>query len=104
MRLHAAPSVWEPRYRHIREFERALADEGTTIVKVFLNISKDPKPPDPRAWTGSSSRSPQNVTGFAASVSSTSRNSDLGMATAPIDVRWSVGSWQSISSSPRPTM
>lgn len=34
-------AVWQPRYRHIREFERALADEGTTIIKVFLNISKE---------------------------------------------------------------
>ena len=33
-------AVWLPRLRHIREFERALVDEGTTIVKVFLNISK----------------------------------------------------------------
>jgi PPK2 family polyphosphate:nucleotide phosphotransferase len=32
---------WRSRYRHIREFERMLADEGTTIVKVFLHISKD---------------------------------------------------------------
>ena len=29
------------RYRHIREFERELAEEGTTMVKVFLHISKD---------------------------------------------------------------
>jgi polyphosphate kinase 2 (PPK2 family) len=29
------------RYRHIREFERMLADEGTTVVKVFLHVSKD---------------------------------------------------------------
>ncbi len=29
------------RYRHIREFERMLSEEGTTIVKVFLHISKD---------------------------------------------------------------
>jgi len=29
------------RYRHIREFERMLDDEGTTVVKVFLHISKD---------------------------------------------------------------
>jgi len=28
------------RVRHIREFERLLADEGTTVVKVFLNVSK----------------------------------------------------------------
>lgn len=29
------------RYRHIREFERMLHDEGTHMVKVFLHISKD---------------------------------------------------------------
>jgi PPK2 family polyphosphate:nucleotide phosphotransferase len=29
------------RYRHIREFERMLADEGTKLVKVFLHLSKD---------------------------------------------------------------
>ena len=29
------------RYRHICDFERMLADEGTTMVKVFLHISKD---------------------------------------------------------------
>jgi len=28
------------RYGHVREFERILSDEGTTIVKVFLHISK----------------------------------------------------------------
>jgi PPK2 family polyphosphate:nucleotide phosphotransferase len=32
---------WEKRYRHIREFERMLSDEGTRIVKVFLHISSD---------------------------------------------------------------
>ncbi len=34
-------SVWSKRYRHIVEFERMLAEEGTKIVKIFLNISKD---------------------------------------------------------------
>jgi PPK2 family polyphosphate:nucleotide phosphotransferase len=29
------------RFRHIREFERMLTEEGTTVVKVFLHISKD---------------------------------------------------------------
>ena len=29
------------RYRHIREFERLLDDEGTTVVKVFLHLSKE---------------------------------------------------------------
>jgi PPK2 family polyphosphate:nucleotide phosphotransferase len=29
------------RFRHIREFERLLCDEGFTMVKVFLHLSKD---------------------------------------------------------------
>ncbi|MFN8187259.1 MAG: PPK2 family polyphosphate kinase [Gaiellales bacterium] len=33
--------VWRPRYAQIREFERLLVESGTTIVKVFLHISKD---------------------------------------------------------------
>ncbi len=33
--------VWSRRYEHIRAFEEMLSHEGTTIVKVFLNISKD---------------------------------------------------------------
>lgn len=33
--------VWERRYRHIVEFEKLLSDEGTTILKFYLNISKD---------------------------------------------------------------
>lgn len=33
--------VWRRRFRHIREFERMMAEEGTTIVKIFLHISKD---------------------------------------------------------------
>lgn len=32
--------VWKRRQRHIVEFERMLAEEGTTIVKIFLHISK----------------------------------------------------------------
>ena len=31
---------WRARYDHIRNFERMLADEGTTILKFFLHISK----------------------------------------------------------------
>jgi len=34
-------STWRRRFRHVREFERALHEEGTRIVKVFLHISKD---------------------------------------------------------------
>ncbi len=32
--------VWRRRYGHIRAFEQMLADEGTTIVKFYLHISK----------------------------------------------------------------
>lgn len=31
-------SVWRRRFKHIRDFERILADEGTTILKFFLHI------------------------------------------------------------------
>lgn len=33
--------VWKKRYGHINDFEKLLADEGTTILKFFLHISKD---------------------------------------------------------------
>ncbi len=32
---------WSKRYDHIVDFEEMLADEGTTIIKIFLHISKD---------------------------------------------------------------
>jgi PPK2 family polyphosphate:nucleotide phosphotransferase len=39
---HLVPEeTLERRYKHINDFERILADEGTTILKFFLNISKD---------------------------------------------------------------
>lgn len=39
---HLAPeAVWRRRYGHIRDFERLLTDEGTSVVKVFLNVSSD---------------------------------------------------------------
>ena len=34
-------STWSKRYEHIRGFEKLLGDEGTTVVKCFLNVSKD---------------------------------------------------------------
>jgi PPK2 family polyphosphate:nucleotide phosphotransferase len=37
----ATPKECARRYQHIRDFERMLTDEGTTVVKVFLHISKD---------------------------------------------------------------
>jgi PPK2 family polyphosphate:nucleotide phosphotransferase len=43
VRMHeiAPEEVWRRRYEHIRAFERMLVDEGITIVKAFLNISRD---------------------------------------------------------------
>jgi PPK2 family polyphosphate:nucleotide phosphotransferase len=32
---------WAKRFRHIVEFEQMLADEGTTVIKLFLHISKE---------------------------------------------------------------
>jgi PPK2 family polyphosphate:nucleotide phosphotransferase len=32
--------TWRRRYRHLRDFEQMLTDEGTTLVKVFLHISR----------------------------------------------------------------
>jgi len=34
-------STWRRRYRHLRDFEQMLTDEGTALVKVFLHISRD---------------------------------------------------------------
>ena len=33
--------VWKQRFGHVMDFERMLAEEGTTIVKIYLHISKD---------------------------------------------------------------
>jgi PPK2 family polyphosphate:nucleotide phosphotransferase len=33
--------VWKKRYDHIRDFERLLCDNGTTILKFFLHIDLD---------------------------------------------------------------
>jgi PPK2 family polyphosphate:nucleotide phosphotransferase len=35
------PTVWKRRPGHIVDWERMLVDEGTTILKVFLNVSKE---------------------------------------------------------------
>lgn len=37
----APKAVWKRRYDHIRNFEQMLGDEGTHVVKLFLNISRD---------------------------------------------------------------
>ena len=40
--LELAPeATWRRRPAHLNDFERMLTDEGTSIVKVFLNVSRD---------------------------------------------------------------
>lgn len=34
-------SIWEARYEQINQFEKLLADTGTTILKFYLHISKE---------------------------------------------------------------
>lgn len=34
-------SIWRKRYRHIRDFEQMLYDEGTVIIKFFLHIDRE---------------------------------------------------------------
>lgn len=58
-RVHklVAKKVWKGRYHQINEFERILTDNGTTIVKFMLHISKDEQEKrlqarldDPQKW------------------------------------------------------
>ena len=37
----APEEVWQARYEQINHFERLLADNGVTILKFYLHISKD---------------------------------------------------------------
>jgi PPK2 family polyphosphate:nucleotide phosphotransferase len=43
VRVHnlVPPQVWSRRYDHINDFERMLAEEGTTILKFYLHIDQD---------------------------------------------------------------
>ena len=41
VRGFAPEEVWKRRYEHIRNFEKLLVDEGTSIAKIFLNVSKE---------------------------------------------------------------
>ena len=36
-----AKDIWDRRYREINDWERYLADNGFTVVKLFLNLSKE---------------------------------------------------------------
>jgi PPK2 family polyphosphate:nucleotide phosphotransferase len=35
------PDLWRRRYREINDWERYLTDNGITLVKIFLNVSKE---------------------------------------------------------------
>lgn len=35
------PQIWQRRFREVNEWERYLHDQGTRVVKVFLNVGKD---------------------------------------------------------------
>ncbi|WP_354637852.1 polyphosphate kinase 2 family protein [Kitasatospora camelliae] len=35
------PDVWERRYREINDWERYLTDNGFSVVKIFLNLSRE---------------------------------------------------------------
>lgn len=37
----APAATWRRRYEHIKRFERLLVEEGTAVVKLFLNVSKE---------------------------------------------------------------
>ena len=50
-------AVWQRRYEQLNQFEQMLAEEGTTILKFFLHISKEEQAQrfrdrlqDPRKW------------------------------------------------------
>lgn len=37
----AGPKLWQQRYGEIRDFERYLSNNGTAVVKFFLNVSRE---------------------------------------------------------------
>jgi len=39
--VKTAPDIWQQRYRQIRNWENALYENGTHVVKFFLNVSKE---------------------------------------------------------------
>ena len=43
VRVHqlVSPQIWQKRYSQINQFEKQLAEEGTTILKFFLHIDSD---------------------------------------------------------------
>jgi polyphosphate kinase 2 (PPK2 family) len=67
----APERVWKRRPAHIREFERMLAQEGTTLVKVFLNVSRE----EQGSGSRSGSRTPRRPGSSAARISRIARAS-----------------------------
>jgi PPK2 family polyphosphate:nucleotide phosphotransferase len=41
LKVKADKNIWEKRFKHIRDWEDHLAENGTHILKFFLNISKE---------------------------------------------------------------
>jgi polyphosphate kinase 2 (PPK2 family) len=39
--VRRAPDIWAQRFTSIRDFEAHLARNGTTVVKIFLHLSKE---------------------------------------------------------------
>lgn len=35
------PTIWRRRFREINDWERYLVDNGTKVIKIFLNVSRD---------------------------------------------------------------
>lgn len=35
------PDIWDSRFRQIRNFERHISENGTKVIKFFLNVSKE---------------------------------------------------------------
>ena len=67
--------VWRARYRQINEFERLLADSGTTILKFFLHISKEEQK---QRLAGAARRSRRST---GSSIPATSRSARAGTTT-----------------------
>ncbi len=66
---------WARRYDHIRSFEQLLVDEGTTIVKLFLHMSRRSRPSGSRlgSTTPTSTGSSRWATWPSASTGTTTR-------------------------------
>lgn len=39
--MNKSDGIWDERFREINDWERHLTENGTTVIKVFLNVSKE---------------------------------------------------------------